>query len=60
MVKVQVSKKRFDEIRAEGNAKSDVCYVIEFPNGGIQYAWSDDGEGFFFYSDLIDLKAVWG
>ena len=51
-----VSYKAFEKMLDENRQQSHVIYVIKYPDGDKNYAWSDDGEGFFYYDTLKELQ----
>ena len=57
MKKVRISGRKFDSLRVHGNAEAGVAYVIKISESVYLYGYSDDGEGFFFYDSLAELKA---
>lgn len=55
-MKKYVSDKSFEKMREENRQQPQVIYVIKYRDGEKNYAWSDDGEGFFFYDTLKELQ----
>jgi hypothetical protein len=61
LVKKSISGKKFDNLKHYGMLDAQVLYVVNI--GGREknskmYAWSDDGDGFFFYPSMAEFRAA--
>lgn len=56
---VTVTDKEFEDLRDFGDLEPEVCYEVreEFYGAtSIQWAWSPDGEGVYWYDTLEDFE----
>jgi hypothetical protein len=53
---IYVSNKAFQNIRENDEVEPEVLYVVNQQEHSSLYAWSPDGEGFYFYANREEFE----
>ena len=51
-----ISDKKFEELRENGEAEPELLYIVRRKKAPSVFAWSVDGEGFYFYASKKEYE----